>query len=156
MVPVPNATLQKWLGRIWQSHLSNQDGTSRVRVHGFGLTSLDLINRYPWYSVDSTRWIMQGAYGAALHPKFGPQLYVTISDESPQTKRKNGSWHTKPPAEKARISEIVESEGFTVEQLRTEAAFRGAFNLVCFQRLEAELAEVSKVKYLTNELFPNL
>ena len=153
MVPISNVALQKWLGRIWQSHLSNSDGTARVRVHGFGLTSLDLINRYPWHSIDSTRWIMQGAYGAALHPEFGPQLYITVSDESPQTKRKGGSYHTKPDSEKAKIRAIVESEGFTIEQLQTEAAYRGAFNLVCFQRLEQVLEEVKTVKYLTNELF---
>ena len=153
MVPISNTELRKWLDRIWASHLSRPDGKSRVKVHGFGLTSLDLIDRYPWYSVDSTRWIMQAAFGAMLHPSFGPQLYVTVSDESPQRKRKGASYHTKPALEKQRIEEILESEGFSVDDMRKEKAYRGLLNLLCFVRLEEKLKDVTTITHQTNELF---
>lgn len=152
MVPIGNASLRKWLDRIWRSHLCDSSGASRARVHGFGLTSLDLINRYPWYSVDSTRWIMQAAYGAMLHPSFGPQLYITVSDESPQVKRKGASYHSRTPSEKAAIRAILKSEGFRVEDLQTINAYRGLFNLVCFTRLE-EILKIETVTETGADLF---
>lgn len=35
----------------------------RVKVHGFGITKMDLLRRYPFYSVDSTTWLNGGMYG---------------------------------------------------------------------------------------------
>jgi len=35
----------------------------RVRVHGLGITSRDILLTYPWFSVDSTSWFAEGVYG---------------------------------------------------------------------------------------------
>lgn len=37
----------------------------RVRVHGLGITSIDILKRYPWYSVDSTSWLSLARYGTS-------------------------------------------------------------------------------------------
>lgn len=39
-----------------------------VRVHGFAITSSRLLCRYPWWSVDSTAWLRQAAYGTVYVP----------------------------------------------------------------------------------------
>jgi hypothetical protein len=35
----------------------------KVKVHGFGMTGLWLLKRYPFFSVDSTSWLSGGKYG---------------------------------------------------------------------------------------------
>lgn len=39
------------------------------KIHGFGLSSPDLLIAYPWYSVDSTSWVQYGRYGIVLVPR---------------------------------------------------------------------------------------
>ena len=43
---------------------------SKIKIHGFGITSLELLLRYPWYSVDSSTWKRKGIYGCIIVPKF--------------------------------------------------------------------------------------
>ena len=35
-----------------------------VRFHGLGVTSMAWLQRYPWFSVDSTSWLAPGRYGS--------------------------------------------------------------------------------------------
>jgi len=60
------------------------------KVHGFGITNVSLLLRYPWYSADSTTFLKLAAYGRILVPrkkegrydyKHVPSL-VTVSEES--------------------------------------------------------------------------
>jgi hypothetical protein len=39
------------------------------KIHGFGLTSPKLVLMYPWYSGDSTSWVLYGKYGMILIPQ---------------------------------------------------------------------------------------
>lgn len=64
MVPETTKWLHGWLDHIWHHYLTNPDGTARIKVHGFGLTSLPLMFKYPWYSVDSTSWQATGSFGS--------------------------------------------------------------------------------------------
>ena len=41
-----------------------------VRIHGFGITHDKLLMRYPWFSADSTAWIIQSAYGHVFMPRY--------------------------------------------------------------------------------------
>lgn len=45
------------------------------KIHGFAMTSPDLLARYPWYSVDSTSWIQFGKYGAVVIPRKNKDTY---------------------------------------------------------------------------------
>ena len=49
MVPISTPQLYPWLDRIWDKHLTDGAGRPRCKIHGFGLTSYDLMERYPWY-----------------------------------------------------------------------------------------------------------
>src|SRR5690606_13616478 len=40
MVPISSPQLKIWLDRIWGRYLTNDDGTPKIKVHGFGLTSV--------------------------------------------------------------------------------------------------------------------
>lgn len=50
--------------------LCDEKGFPKWKTHGFAMTSFDLIYRYPWYSVDSTTWIMKAAMGSFIMPQF--------------------------------------------------------------------------------------
>lgn len=46
--------------RVWHYILTHQPN---LRVHGFGLTNIELMKRYPWYSVDSSSYKSCRRYG---------------------------------------------------------------------------------------------
>lgn len=43
-----------------------EDNFPHVQFHGFGITVYDMIRNLPWYSVDSTTWVVGAAYGRLL------------------------------------------------------------------------------------------
>lgn len=49
------------------------------KIHGFGIATPEIITLFPWYSVDSTSWVMYGRYGIILTPsiKYGK---ITFKD----------------------------------------------------------------------------
>jgi len=64
------------------------------KVHGFGIATPEIINMFPWYSIDSTSWVQYGRYGIILVPriKYGefrydfPPYTIAISSRSKSIK----------------------------------------------------------------------
>lgn len=50
--------------------ICKKDGSPRVKVHGFAMTSIQLMKRYPWYSCDSSTWVALSRNGWARFPRF--------------------------------------------------------------------------------------
>lgn len=50
--------------------ICKKDGSPRVKVHGFAMTSIQLMTRYPWYSCDSSTWVSLSRNGWARFPRF--------------------------------------------------------------------------------------
>ncbi len=63
-----NAVRREWLDNVF-GFLCGSAGYPSVCIHGFGMTSVPLIFRYPWYSVDSISWRLYAAYGWVLAPQ---------------------------------------------------------------------------------------
>ena len=61
-------TRVRWMDRLFTEHICDKDGMPKVKVHGFGMTSIELMLRYPWYSVDSTSWVMFSRLGFIAVP----------------------------------------------------------------------------------------
>ena len=94
MVPISNTDLYPWLDTMFSKYLTDpKTGLPTIKVHGFGMTSFDLMLRYPWYSVDSTSWIITGRTGGVYVPAFRdgkynyriPPFKVTVSNRSPDS-----------------------------------------------------------------------
>lgn len=91
MVPISNADLLPWLDELWSNHLTDAEGLPIIKIHGFGMTSFQLMLRYPWFSVDSTSWIITGRNGSVYVPAYrdGKYVYseapykVNVSNRSP-------------------------------------------------------------------------
>lgn len=137
LVGASNKVLQVWLDHVWGTYLTNPDGTAKTRVHGFGLTSQELMFRYPWYSVDSSSWVMKSIYGMCALIINGQFMSIFFSDESPTSRDANG-WHykTMPPPLKRAIEEKLEPYKITPEQLAGHYAFRHIINSATYQGLE--------------------
>jgi len=92
-----------------------------VKVHGFGVTSFSLMNRYPWHSVDSTYWLMTGITGKIFVPNkingrfsYKKPYTCVISDDSPQINIKGAHYNSYPPLQKKIIQEYLESIGYVL------------------------------------------
>jgi hypothetical protein len=48
---------------LWANHLTDTKGYPIVKVHSFGLTALNFLLRYPWYSADSSSWAFIARHG---------------------------------------------------------------------------------------------
>jgi hypothetical protein len=134
MVPISTPQLKIWLDRLWAEHLTHSDGRPKVKVHGFGLTSLPLMMRYPWYSVDSSTWVMWAKSGAILLPDGrGRQLYISARSST----RKQKDMHVDNMAEI--ITETIErkiwDQGIDPERLRNMYEPRLAWNVWAFPEL---------------------
>jgi len=129
MVPISTPQLTIWLDRIWGTHLTNEDGTPKLKVHGFGLTSVFLMARYPWYSVDSSSWVQLGGMGNIFLPEHGT---IAVSEHAPQRKEMFKHVDTLPTEHRDVIVGYIEGLGFDLERLRVSHLSRKCFNMVTY------------------------
>lgn len=130
MVPISTPQLRIWLDRIWAQYLTHPDGTPKVKVHGFGLTSLPLMFRYPWYSVDSSTWVQWAANGMILIP--GKAGQVDVSNKSSRRKQRGQHMDSVAPIETEAIETEIRSMGGDPDRLRDLYYSRWAWNAWAF------------------------
>jgi len=73
---VNKAEYLEWGDLCWDQFLTDSKGYPIVKVHGFAMTALDLMIRWPWYSVDSTSWVMTSRFGSIYVPREVNGEYV--------------------------------------------------------------------------------
>lgn len=120
MVPVSSTNLILWLDNLFSNYLCSSNGIPKVKVHGFGLTSLQLMFRYPWYSVDSTSWVVTGRLGSIYVPRFknGQWIYnenswkISVSNRSPNTKEAGKHIETLSPIQKQIVLNYIHEKGY--------------------------------------------
>jgi hypothetical protein len=97
MVPETTKWLTGWLDHLWHHYFTNADGTARFKIHGFGLTSLPLMYRYPWYSVDSTSWAQSAKFGGVLldikQPDGSYKDYMVDFSNNTASRYNLDGWH---------------------------------------------------------------
>ena len=136
MVPISTPQLLHWLDRIWEKYLTDGAGRPRVRVHGFGLTTLVLMERYPWFSVDSSSWVQIAANGNILVPGFGA---MPVSLNSPSIKQHNRHLNTIPDLQREGLVKRITSQGFDIERLQVEYVSRWTYNCWAFTEINDKL-----------------
>ena len=144
--------LSVWLDRIWDRYLVDGAGRPRVKVHGFGLTSIPLMENYPWYSCDSSSWIQSAAFGSIMSPQHGP---LSVSSKSPSRHDHGKHVSTLSLIEQEYLHRMLEEQGFTYERLSTIYESRAAYNLWAFGVINAMInaAHSDKFKARVQELF---
>lgn len=126
MVGSSTKQLCVWLDRIWDRYLVDGAGRAKIRVHGFGITSTPIMERYPWFSCDSSSWIQSAAFGSIVTPKYGP---LNVSTKSPSRHDAGQHVSTLTTVEQDYVLQMLEKQGFTYERLSTVYESRAAYNL---------------------------
>lgn len=134
MVGSSTKALCVWLDRIWDKYLVDGSGRPRLKVHGFGITSIPIMERYPWYSVDSSSWIQSAAFGSVITPEWGP---LSVSEKSPSRHQAGQHASTLTQIEQDVVLQTLEAQGFTYERLSTVYESRAAYNLWSFGVINA-------------------
>lgn len=142
MVPISTPDLRKWLDYIWEHYLTDEHGWPILKVHGFGLTSLSLMERYPWFSVDSTSWVLTGRYGSIFFPTDDrPDGKMIMSDMSPARKDMDRHYDTLSPPEREAVDQVIGSYGYDPEELRSIYWKRDLWNVDFFHRITDKQVE---------------
>lgn len=131
-----------WLDKVF-GYLCRSTGWLEVRVHGFGVTSIPLVARYPWHTLDSIRWILVGAYGGILVPPWidGFGYDYSVSPEVIAVSERSGSSpqlydkHIDGIGRREReyVLEYMRKMGMTLEQMREVTLERERFNVRYFR-----------------------
>jgi hypothetical protein len=119
-VGTPSNILIKWFDELFSEYLTDDQGMPRVKLHAFGVTSLVLMTRYPWYSVDSTSWVVTSRMGMIYVPRFkgGEWIYdenswkITVSSKSPTRKEKGEHIDTLSPDDRGIILNYIHDKGY--------------------------------------------
>ncbi len=154
MVGKTSEQLKAWLDRLWDRYLTDGAGRPRLKVHGFGITAVPIMGRYPWHSVDSSSWIQTAAFGNVMTPRFGP---ISVSSTSPSRHDEGRHITTFTDIEQEAIRGYIAALGFNVERLSQVYESRAAFNLLAYGMLNDEMNAlgVHTFKKSQPELFDN-
>jgi hypothetical protein len=133
MVPISTPQLRLWLDRIWDKHLTDGAGRPKVKVHGFGLTTVSLMERYPWYSVDSSSWVQIARVGGMM---LVPEAQViNVSARSPQRRVDGQHIDTLPPIQRQAIEAKLAACGVDTVRMRETYLSRWSYNIWAFEQL---------------------
>lgn len=98
--------IRKFMEFVFDRHPNN-------KFHAFGITIGSILLDYPFYSCDSTSWLLSGAMGDI----FTPYGVICISEKL--VKNSNHISH-KPEEEQKVLLEYFEKHGFTLEKLQQD------------------------------------
>lgn len=139
MVGRGNGPLETWLDEVFTEVICDSDGYAKCKVHGFGLTSVPLMTRYPWYSVDSTSWVMTASYGSLVFPEL--KRPVSISTKSPSRKDLGQHFSTMTKREQDYIRELSARYELDLDAAALDFAPRYAMNLYAFHLMGESMGE---------------
>jgi hypothetical protein len=132
MVGKTQQQLMTWLDRIFDRYICDKSGRPRLKVHGFGLTSVTMMESFPWYSCDSSSWIQYAVYGHIFHPRYN---VITVSGKSPRRHDMGMHVTTLTDVERQFVYNEFANIGFDVERLMTVYESRAAVNMWSFKEI---------------------
>lgn len=148
---------KKWLDSCFDIICDTPDRFPKIRVHGFGVTGLRWLLRYPWWSVDSTSWARTAGLGKIYIPKkkngcfsFSSQpLILPISNENPNLKQGHSHFGSLSKTEKKIVLEWLDLISIPLgsekeKGVRNNSGCRRRANLYFFDRMVKELSENPK------------
>ena len=117
-----------------------------VKVHAFGMTVLGLLEKYPFYSADSTTWLMVGVNGGIIDNDYG---IINISN---RCCHKKDNFVNLPKKVQDELKEKFKTFGFTYEELSENYLPRLLYNIKYLKNW-ADNYVYKPVKSRRNKLF---
>lgn len=123
-----------------------ESSNPNIKVHAFGMTDFDLLEKYPIYSADSTSWIMVGAMGNVMSD------YGNITVSNNQIHDKNHYSHL-PKKAIEDFNRTIQEFGFTLDELAEHRDNRILFNALYMQKKVKELNNKERKFTFRKKLF---
>jgi hypothetical protein len=146
---------RKWLDYVFTNYLTDKGGRPLVKVHGFGVTEVSLIARYPWFSVDSISWRLIAAYGNVMVPRYDKNkesfiynkasFVVPISEKSSQIHVEGNHYVNTNLITKKAVSDYFTIRGYREDELSKDSNSRSSLNALFFQNV-VDSAPITNIK----------
>jgi hypothetical protein len=143
----PTNLRMQWLDKVY-TILCDSKGRPCVKTHGFGVTSTEILYTYPFYTADSTTWLILSGHGRmqlpAMHMRngkavfdFSKQVMLTVSPKSPRAKSPR---QLILMGDQKKLAEQYLSEiGLTVDAIQNSYESRASMGIDVFERLVKHL-----------------
>ena len=105
-----------------------------VKTHLYGMTSLDALSKYPCYSADSISHRLIAGYAKVLSVHFGV-ISVSKNSRTSKTKSNMSFIETADAYNLKKLTDEIESLGFTLEQIQDSSSHRVAMTMHNIQKL---------------------
>lgn len=116
----PTHVKDKWYNTVFKAIRNSKN--PKVKIHAFGMTSLKLLEKYPFFSADSTGWIMCSANGG-IYTKYGKVAVSTQSVGKPDYV------YSLPQQAIDQIEKDLNKYDITIQQCEDDYKARGIANV---------------------------
>jgi hypothetical protein len=135
-VAANRGAIMQWLDEVWEKYLTDGAGRPRIKVHGFAITAVPLMVRYPWWSVDSSSWVQISSVGNILHPDHG---IIAMSSNSPARKTEGHHFDNMSKLHQSKLAYEFAQLGYTLTELRDSYVARRAYCMWAYQELNRRI-----------------
>lgn len=128
----------EWLDSLMPL-LTDHKGRPLRKFHSFGATAFRVMLGYPWYSIDSTSWVLAGRYGACFMNLNGRLRKHEFSSRSPRQANTTGGLHFRNlsnPGQQEVRKYLASLGDYTPEMLAEDYGKRDEVNALFFVNLE--------------------
>lgn len=119
----------------------------KVKIHAFGMTVIKLLEKFPFYSADSTTWLQLGINGNINTESCG---IVNVSERNKYDK-KNANTFSGEMLD--RLKEELDRYGYTLEQVSTDYKARLKFNIDTMLNWANNYQYKGPKSFISNKLF---
>lgn len=112
---------EQWFEKCFE--IIEKSSNPNVKVHAFGMTNLRILQTFPFYSADSTSWLMTGSNGSIM-THYG---VVHVSEQGSVNRNHVTNLST---TNRKEFESYINSRGFTLEELSTNYKKRANFNVL--------------------------
>jgi len=114
------------LNNLWKNYiLDSKTNKPRIKTHGLGLTNVDIMTSFPWYSVDSFTPVISAVWGSVLLPavtedgKFdwGNVAIYRISDQATAKAGTTRNFLALPKVLQTKYANLLDKLGFNLGQI---------------------------------------
>lgn len=137
MVGKPMAIKEQFLDTCFE--IIENSSNPNVKVHAFGMTSFNLLKKYPITSADSTSWIMTGANGGIMSD-FG---IINVSNSKKYLKQHYSHLHIK---HQEHFNSLIRGYEYTLNELASDYKKRELFNILYMQKKANDIQYKPKQK----------
>lgn len=159
LVGIPGDKRRLWLDRVF-TMICDESGQPKVKTHGFGMTSIPLIFRYPWYSVDSTSWIKVSQFGGVYLPRIDkkgefqfdetPEV-IAVSQDSPNRNVEGKHVNTLGPSTKAHLERWLAICGTDIGHVAINYYYRALVNATFFRMVGEKRQSIAFKRPVSNK-----